>query len=236
MRRVLIGSSKGGSGKTTLTCNLAVALATRGQRVCIVDADPQGSAAAWVGARGEFRPSIEVYHSAGNGQAGTSGWSLRIAADLDWLLIDTPAGLRVHQLAEFLRRCDTLLVPIMPSAIDTRASGPFLADLAHAPQVKAGTLRVGLIGNRLKARTIAARELPEFTAEQAFPTVAQLRDSQAYVLAGALGRGVFDYQAPSLRECQLEWQRLLDWLLAGVAAPGPTSAQQLQPRAACETG
>lgn len=44
---ILIGSNKGGSGKTTAACNLAVALARNGHDVCLVDADRQGSAAKW---------------------------------------------------------------------------------------------------------------------------------------------------------------------------------------------
>ncbi|MGI9282152.1 MAG: division plane positioning ATPase MipZ [Endozoicomonas sp.] len=44
---ILLGSNKGGSGKTTLACNLAVSLAKDGGDVCLVDADRQGSASRW---------------------------------------------------------------------------------------------------------------------------------------------------------------------------------------------
>src|SRR2546422_10694812 len=36
---IAIASGKGGVGKTNLTANLAVALASRGLRVCVLDAD-----------------------------------------------------------------------------------------------------------------------------------------------------------------------------------------------------
>ncbi|MBC7172810.1 MAG: ParA family protein [Polyangiaceae bacterium] len=47
---VAVASAKGGVGKTTLTMNLAVALARRGLRVIVVDSDPNGGVSAAVNA------------------------------------------------------------------------------------------------------------------------------------------------------------------------------------------
>lgn len=221
MQRILVASSKGGCGKTTLATNLAIALARRGRRVFLIDADPQGSGAEWHRARAATPPGVGLLHSAEGGSPSTAGWTLRVPPTIDSLVIDTPAGLRPHQLAEFLRRCDTLLVPIVPSGIDTRASSTFLAELAHAMPVRSGAVRVGLIANRVRARTIAARQLAEFTASFAFPLLATLRDSQAYVLAGALGRGVFDYAGPTIEPVKADWDSLLAWLRPALPAAAP---------------
>jgi len=43
-----IANQKGGVGKTTLALHLAVGLARRGQRIIVVDADPQGNLTSWL--------------------------------------------------------------------------------------------------------------------------------------------------------------------------------------------
>jgi chromosome partitioning protein len=51
-------SQKGGVGKTTLAIHLAVAFASDGLNVAILDLDPQASAAEWKDFREEEMPGV----------------------------------------------------------------------------------------------------------------------------------------------------------------------------------
>ena len=52
MRTLAFVTQKGGSGKSTLASSVAVAAFEQGEKVCLIDLDPQGTLANWAKARG----------------------------------------------------------------------------------------------------------------------------------------------------------------------------------------
>lgn len=206
MKTVVVASSKGGVGKTTLATHLAAQSALSGRRTVLVDADPQGSSTRWCERRAELESAVLPVD-------GTrKAWRKRIPDDTQQMVVDTPAGAMAASLEAFLELADAVVVPVQPSALDIEATVPFLDSLARLPAVRKGSLRVGLVGNKLKPWTNASQQAVALLQQWPYPVVAQLRDSQAYVLLTGLGRSLFDYHSQQVRDHQGDWEPLLKWL------------------------
>jgi chromosome partitioning protein len=206
MRTVLVASSKGGAGKTTIATNLAAQSALDGKRTVLLDADRQQSSLHWATKRAGLASAVLPV------DGSRRGWEKHIPADTQRLVIDAPAGAWGEELAPFLDRADAVLVPVLPSTIDLEASVPFLNTLVAHPRVKKGKLPVALVANRLKPWTAASQQAVAQLKGWPYPVAAELRDSQAYVLMAALGKSVFDYHSEQIRGHQDDWAPLLKWL------------------------
>ena len=206
MKTILVASSKGGVGKTTLATHLAAQAALAGQRTVLVDADPQGSSTRWAERRAGLDSAVLPL------DGSSKGWRKQVPADTDVIIVDAPAGALAADLDGFLDRADAIVVPIQPSALDIEGSVRFLNTIAKHPRVRRGELRVGLVGNKLKPWTNASQQSMELLRQWPYPLVAELRDSQAYVMLVGLGRSMFDYHSAQVREHQADWQPLLRWL------------------------
>ncbi len=121
----VIGSLKGGSGKSTITFNLAVWLAYAHQDVLAIDADPQATLTDVVEVREEegYEPGIVL------GEKALLKDPEALAAH-DEVLIDVGTA-DLESLKQALRVADRILIPVPPSQADIWSTQRFLR-LVHA--------------------------------------------------------------------------------------------------------
>lgn len=130
MKIITVGQQKGGVGKSTLTANIAVALAQQGSRVIIVDADKQQTCVKWAGRRqlAGHDPAIVVAPLQAQEKNGSdfiqTVRKLGEGGKFDICLIDV-GGRDNRELRASLVVADVLLAPCLPSQADVESLGEF---------------------------------------------------------------------------------------------------------------
>ena len=209
MQTILCMNAKGGCGKTTIATNLATWYADEGQRVAIMDFDPQRSSIDWLEAREDYDgiPSIE-------GVDAFSGLA-RAGHGTDVAILDAPSGTHGTEVTQLLRRADALLVPMLPSPIDMRAATRFIRELLNSGRISRGQTRIGLIANRVRENTRIFHKLEGFLSEYDIPLLTHLRESQNYIRAAETGLGVFELAPSQVAADVVQWDPVIEWLQRG---------------------
>jgi chromosome partitioning protein len=205
-------NQKGGVGKTTLAVHLADAFARRGQRVLLVDADPQASALDWSTSRAVRMNDRPLPNGASvNGQAafeplfpvaGLPKKSLHkelpmLKKGYDTVIIDGPP--RVNEVAQScIAASDFVLIPVQPSPYDVWAAKEII-DLIHESLVYKPTLKYAFVINRSVVNTVLGRDVADALAGypvRLLKTVVCQRIALAE--SAAEGRTVFETDPESL--------------------------------------
>jgi chromosome partitioning protein len=208
MLSILIANSKGGCGKSTIATNLSAHMALAGHQVMLADADRQKSSLEWAERRPQTAGPIEV--------ANWTKGPLEVPRHITRLIVDGPAGLRKSEVEDLIERVDLVVMPILPSVFDQRASDSFLAKLDELKSIRKNRKGVAIVGNRVRERTKAAERLDKFLAGLGHAVVTRLRDSQAYGDAAAAGLSIFEMKGARLAPLKADWRPLIDYIEHGV--------------------
>ena len=189
---IAVTNLKGGSGKTTISLNLACSLAGPSRRVLLLDADPQGSALAWAEA-GEGLP-VTIAAGPLEDEAQAVEWMRSIReAPADIVVIDCPPQLAAATEGA-LMLADVVLIPVRPSIVDIRATAEALELVAAAAAARGqDAARVYLVPSQVDRRTASGREIEAVLLEMGAQVTPAIGMRSAYSDSAAAGLWVGAY-------------------------------------------
>ncbi len=192
MTIVSVLNPKGGSGKTTLTTQLARALQLQGFSVLLVDSDPQGSARDWH-AVNEDNPVPLIALDRAGGFKTLPG----IAAGYDFTLIDGAAKLETI-IAAAIKVSDAILIPVQPSPYDIWAASDLVELIQTRQQITEGSPKAAFVVSRAIKATRLEKDVVEALKEYEFAALkTAVIQRQVYPQTAAAGKTVFDSDNPA---------------------------------------
>ena len=123
---ISFSNQKGGSGKTTLSANLAVLWSNSGYKVAVIDADSQHSLTYWLEARKKYYGEDDIGITSYNFDVHNLKEEIKqIKRKYNFIIIDSPPSITFDTI-QIIKASDKVFVPVQPSPLDLMATVPFL--------------------------------------------------------------------------------------------------------------
>ena len=123
---ISFSNQKGGSGKTTLSANLAVLWSNSGYKVAVIDADAQNSLTYWLEARKKYYGEDDIGITSYNYDVRNLKEEIKqIKRKYNFIIIDSPPSITFDTI-QIIKASDRVFVPVQPSPLDVMATVPFL--------------------------------------------------------------------------------------------------------------
>jgi len=123
---ITFANQKGGSGKSTLSANLAVLWSNSKYKVAVIDGDSQKSLTYWIEARRKYYGNndigIDIYPY--NSRSLERDIE-QIKRKYNFIIIDSPPSI-TYDTIQIIKNSDKVFVPVLPSPVDLMATIPFL--------------------------------------------------------------------------------------------------------------
>ncbi len=188
MKILAFGGLKGGSGKSTLCQSVAGALVEQGYSVTVIDADTQGTTAAW--SRNNSAPCHVIAKPL---RANAAGWKAEIQRlEDDYILLDLPPRIEQETVTSAaLAICHLFMIPATPGMGDLMATRETLKIIPKGKPIL-------LIPNRVHSVRSSTVGFLEALNRLGFPVSNSIGDRAVFIDAATAGQTVIEYEPRSI--------------------------------------
>lgn len=184
---IAVLNTKGGAGKTTLSIHIAQALALSGERVLLIDTDPQGSARDWNAEVDD--PKFSVI---GFDRDGLDKQIADLSQGYEWVIIDGAAKQERANVAP-IKSADLVVIPIAPSPLDLWACSDLVDSIKARQELTDGSPVAAFQVTKVKKGTTLSREINSAVSEYGFELFnGMVGDRTNYVKSLAEGKTAFE--------------------------------------------
>jgi chromosome partitioning protein len=183
-------NQKGGSGKTTLSMQLAGAFARLGHEVLVVDADPQGTATRWAASAEEEKPFPAMVAGLAAAGGKVHREVKKYTGRCDYIIIDCPPAVESLAPQSALLIADLALVPVIPSPPDLWASVGITKLIENARTVNEELLAL-IVLNQCQVNQVLTKDAREILKDFQVPlATSYLGDRAVYRQSSLYGTTV----------------------------------------------
>ena len=211
MHTTLVINPKGGSGKTTLTTNLAAYFAVNAIPTAVMDYDPQGSTMNWLRLRSPHSPRIHGANAAPQ-RTQLRSVQMHVPPGTQQLIIDAPAGASGLLLQDMLSRTDSIIIPVAPSTIDIHATANFIRDLLLSGRIRTRNIRLAVVANKVRKTMPVYQPLERFLTSLNLPMLTRLSDSDAFLKAAETGSGIHEMEFSLSFAEREQFAPIIEWI------------------------
>ncbi len=212
MQSVMVFNSKVGLGKSTVSTNLVSYFALQSEKMVLTDFDLQFSSFEELTNRlcgGNLITGIDA-----------SKDIFQAPRKINYIIYDTSAAILANEVTHYLRRAQSVIIPVLPVPIDMRAVTLLIQNVLANRRVIRKQCRVALIATRCRENTNIYQQLNIYLKKvRKAPFLSVLRESQNYNKASEKGQGIFELPPYLVSRDLDQWEPIIKWLRSKRSQP-----------------